>query len=108
MGWLKDFADPQTILDPTFNGANILPVNNSNWPQLDDPKINAAMEKAKLIVDEGERAQAWADIDKMITALAPAIPWVWDYQANITSDDVAGVINSFNADWDLAFTSLKK
>ena len=36
-GWAQDFADPQTVLDPTFNGANILQVSNSNWPELDDP-----------------------------------------------------------------------
>ena len=37
VGWLPDFHEPQTILDPTFNGKNIVPVNNSNWPQLNDP-----------------------------------------------------------------------
>ena len=51
VGWLKDFADAQTVLDPTFNGKNILPSNNSNWPQLNDPKINAAMDQAETILD---------------------------------------------------------
>ena len=37
VGWLKDFADGQTMLDPTFNGKNILQQGNSNWSQLDDP-----------------------------------------------------------------------
>ena len=40
-------------------------------------------------------------------ALAPIIPYIWDNQANIQSADVAGVVNKFNANWDLAFTSLK-
>ena len=35
------------MLDPTFNGANILPENNSNWPQLNDPAINTAIDKAE-------------------------------------------------------------
>src|SRR4051794_14797983 len=48
VGWLKDFADPQSMLDPTFNGKNIVPTNNSNWPQLNDPKINQAMTKAEV------------------------------------------------------------
>ena len=43
----------------------------------------------------------------MIMEQAPAIPWIWDNQANIQSADVAGVINMFNANWDLSFTSLK-
>ena len=27
-GWAKDFNDGQTILDPTFNGKNIVPSGN--------------------------------------------------------------------------------
>ena len=107
VGWLKDFADPQTILDPTFNGKNIVDVNNSNWPQLNVASINSAMDKAEVVVGAGARNKAWANIDRQITAQAPAIPWIWDDTANIRSTDVAGVINKFNGNWDLAFTSLK-
>jgi peptide/nickel transport system substrate-binding protein len=106
-GWLKDFADGQTFLDPTFNGKNILPANNSNISQLNDPKINAAMRDAEVITDPDARARAWAEIDKMITAQAPVIPWNWDKQPVIRSKDVNGVVNQFNAQWDLSFTSVK-
>ena len=37
VGWLQDFSDPQTMLDPTFNGENIIPSQNSNWPEIDVP-----------------------------------------------------------------------
>jgi peptide/nickel transport system substrate-binding protein len=107
VGWIKDVNDGQPILDPTFNGNNILPSNNSNWPLLDVKAINDAMAKAQLINDPAERAQAWGDIDTQIMEQAPVVPWVWDNQPNIESADVAGVINLFNANWDLAFTSLK-
>lgn len=106
VGWLKDFNDPQSILDVPFNGQAIKPSNNSNWPLLDDKSINDAMDKAKLVNDPTQRAQAWGKIDEDITALAPAIPWVWDDTANIESSDVAGVVNLFNANWDVAYTSL--
>ncbi len=107
VGWLKDFNDGQSMLDPTFNGENVVPENNSNWPQLNDPKINKAINDATLIDNLDERNQAWANVDEMITAQAPAIPYIWDDQANIQSADVAGVVNKFNANWDLSFTSLK-
>jgi peptide/nickel transport system substrate-binding protein len=107
VGWLKDFNDGQSMLDPTFNGANVVPENNSNWPQLNVPEVNQAIDKAKLIDDQAERNQAWADADTKINEQAPAVPWVWDNQANIASADVAGVINKFNANWDLTYTSLK-
>jgi peptide/nickel transport system substrate-binding protein len=106
-GWLKDFADPQTYLDPTFNGENILPSNNSNWPQLNDKALNQEMDDAKLLTDPAERAKAWAEIDKKITALAPAVNWIWDKTENIESSNVNGVVDEDNALWALAFTSLK-
>ncbi|MCW3065514.1 MAG: hypothetical protein JWN32_2686 [Solirubrobacterales bacterium] len=107
VGWLKDFPDPETMLDPTFNGKNIIPANNSNWPQLNDPKVNAAMAKAEVLQDPTQRAAAWGAIDKMVTADAPGVPWLWDTQPNIHSSNVNGVINSFDATWDFSFTSLK-
>lgn len=106
VGWLKDFNDPQTILDPTFNGEAIQQVNNSNWPQLNVPKINKAMDRAKLISDPEKLAQAWGEIDTMVTAQAPAVPWVWDYFPSIGSKNVSNVINAFNGNTDLSFTSL--
>jgi peptide/nickel transport system substrate-binding protein len=107
VGWLKDFADAQTMLGPTFNGKNIVPTNNSNWPQLDDPKINKAMDRAETIVDPAERARAWADIDKQVTATAAPIPWMWDKPPLVKSTNVDAVINKANGAWDVSFTSLK-
>jgi peptide/nickel transport system substrate-binding protein len=108
VGWLKDFADPQTFLDPTFNGDNILDTGNSNWSQLNDPALNEQMNAAKLLSDPAERAQAWAEVDRMITEMAPAVPWIWDKQANIRSENVVGVIDEDNAQWSLAHTSIRQ
>jgi peptide/nickel transport system substrate-binding protein len=107
VGWLKDFADPQTYLDPTFNGENILKQNNSNWSEIDDKALNKEMNTAKLLTDPAERAQAWADIDKKITGLAPAINWIWDKSENIESSNVNGVIDKDNALFSLSYTSIK-
>ena len=44
----------------------------------------------------------------MITEQAPVVPWFWDKQPNILSQRTCnGVIDQFNAAWDLSFTSLK-
>jgi peptide/nickel transport system substrate-binding protein len=107
VGWLKDFQDPQSILQATFSGDAIVTSNNTNWPLLDDPEINRAMNDAVVLDDPDERAQTWGEIDQMLVDQAPAVPYVWDNQINIRSADVAGVINLFNANWDLAFTSLE-
>jgi peptide/nickel transport system substrate-binding protein len=108
VAWGKDFIDPQSILDPTFNGSAIVSSNNSNWPLLDDKSINQALDKARVLGDPAQRAQAYGKIDDQITALAPAIPWLWDDQGDIESKDVNGVISLFNSNYDVTFTSLAK
>ena len=107
VGWFKDFYDPQTMLQNTFQGSSIVPENNSNWPQLDDPKINAAREEAAQEKDVAARAKAWGEIDKQIVATAPGVPFVWDRQPDAESKDVAGVVSEFLSVWDLSFTALK-
>ena len=106
VGWIADFADGQTMLDPTFNGKNIFEQANSNWPQLDVPEINEAMDAGEILPKE-ERAAAWAAIDKQVTEQAGVVPWIWDKTPLIQSANVNGVATEFNAFWDLTWTSLK-
>jgi peptide/nickel transport system substrate-binding protein len=106
-GWAQDFFDPQTVLDPTFNGENILKVSNSNWSEIDDPGVNAAIDKAKETVEPDQRAQAFAEANKKIVALAPAIPYMWDYQSLVASPNVRGVQNGYSTTWDYDYTSLR-
>ena len=107
VGWFKDFADPQSMLDATFNGKNILAQGNVNWPQLDDPQINAAMKAASTQPVGPERNQAWAKINHMIAEQAPAIPWIWDKTASVGSANVNQVVNGYDTAHDLSFTSIK-
>jgi peptide/nickel transport system substrate-binding protein len=107
-GWIRDFADPLSILYPTFYGPAIVPTNNSNWSQQNDPAINAAMKKAALVVNPAAHDQAWANVDKMLVDQAVAVPEDFDNEPQIESKNVAGVNMLWNeGQWDFAFTSLK-
>jgi peptide/nickel transport system substrate-binding protein len=107
VGWAQDFADPQTMLDPTFNGENIIPTGNSNWPELNVPEVNEAIDAAKLETEPEARTQAWADVNKMITEQAPALPYMWDYQVVVASPNVRGVQSGYSTTWDWNFTSMR-
>jgi peptide/nickel transport system substrate-binding protein len=107
VGFFKDFNDPQSLLDPVFNGNNILAQNNSNWSQLNVPAINDAMAKAAVLPAGAARDKAWGAIDKMVTEQAPAIPYLWDKIPQVEAADVRGVVNEYSTSWDLNFTSLK-
>ncbi|MEA2393545.1 MAG: peptide/nickel transport system substrate-binding protein [Solirubrobacteraceae bacterium] len=107
VGWFKDFSDPQSMLDATFNGNNILQQGNVNWPQLDVKAINDAMTAAALKPVGPERSKAWAQVNHMIAEQAPAIPLTWDKTAVVQSKNVVGVANGYYAAHDFTYTSLK-
>ena len=105
--WGQDFRDGQTQLQPTFDGRAIAPANNANYSQLNDPAVNAAVDKALVLPPGKSRDQAWADVNKLVVGTAAAIPYQWDKTVNAESKDVAGVINVNNTAWDLNYSSLK-
>ncbi|MET0770456.1 MAG: ABC transporter substrate-binding protein [Solirubrobacteraceae bacterium] len=107
VGWSLDFADPQTMLDPTFNGENIIPSQNSNWPEVDDPQLNDEIDSAKLVTEPAERAQAWADVNHSIMERALSIPYMWDYQSVVISPNMRGVQSGYSTTWDWNFTSVR-
>jgi peptide/nickel transport system substrate-binding protein len=104
--WVRDFADAQTVLDPTFNGDNILPEGNVNFSELDVPAINAAMAKARVLVDPVARASAWGAIDRMITEQAAAVPVSWDRYPLVRSADVVGVVSQYLGQFDPTYSRL--
>jgi peptide/nickel transport system substrate-binding protein len=108
VGWIADFGDAQTVLDPTFNGNLIDATGNVNWGQTNVPVINAAMFAAERIDDPAARALAWAKIDDELVEDAADIPFGWDSQANIEGSGVHGVGDLWNTgSWDYSWTSLR-
>ncbi len=108
VGWAADFADPQTVLNITFNGKFISSTGNVNWSQTNVPQINAAMSAAETVQGQSARASAWAKIDEELVKQAAAIPFDWDKQPQIEGSEVAGVGDLWNVgQWDYNWTSLK-
>ena len=88
LGWGPDFFDSQSMLDPVFNGKNIVPVGNTNTSQANDPTINAAMNAAEELTNPTARADAWGKIDDEVTSQAFSIPWLWDNEISFASKNV--------------------
>jgi peptide/nickel transport system substrate-binding protein len=108
LGWGKDFFDSQSMIDPLFNGKNIVPSGNVNYAQANDPKFNARITAAASITDANKRAQVYGQLDKDLTGQVYCVTWLWDNEVNYTAKNVNGVQNAFNGNaWDLTFSSLK-
>jgi peptide/nickel transport system substrate-binding protein len=106
LAWLKDFPDPEPMLRPVFHGEAIAPTNNTNYAQLNDKQVNAAMDAAAATSGTA-RASAWGAIDRQLVDLAPAVPIDWDVATLIHSPDVAGVASLSVDAWDLTYTGLR-
>ena len=105
--WGKDYNDAQTMLEPLFKGSNFFKEGgNNNLAQLQDPKIDKAMDDAALLTGD-ERAQAWGEIDEMIVEQAPAVPFLWDKTNLIHAKNVNAVGNAYLNSFDLTFTSIE-
>ncbi|HEY4825654.1 MAG TPA: ABC transporter substrate-binding protein [Solirubrobacteraceae bacterium] len=104
-GWIEDFPDPYAALFVPFSGEAIVPINNSNWASLNDPAVNKAIDSAAAIANPTARYQAFANADKMIVDDAPAIPEVWADNALVEGSKVKGVLDPWNDDWNLSFSS---
>ena len=108
LGWLPDFKDPVTMIDPLFSGKAINPNYTNNMSQFSDPAVNAAIDKAKRIRDPDVRYAAWGRIDQMITRAAPIVPTNWSTTVTIVSDRIVPGKSLWNAGLlDLSATSIK-
>jgi peptide/nickel transport system substrate-binding protein len=104
-GWIEDFPDPYAALFVPFSGEAIVPINNSNWGVLNDPNVNKAIDSAAGISNLTSRYQAFAQADKMIVDDAAAIPEVWADNPLVEGSSVKGVLDPWNDDWNLSFSS---
>ena len=108
VGWIKDFIDAQSILQVPFDSQTITssPANNSNWSQMNIPAVDKGITNCLTAGDQQQRAECWGKLDDQIMSYAPAVPWVWDNETYVRSNDVNGVVNLFNAEYDLSYTSV--
>jgi peptide/nickel transport system substrate-binding protein len=109
LGWGADFFAPQSMIAPLFSGKNIVQSGNVNSAMVNDPKLNAQIDKARALTDPAASDKAWGTLDRQVTDQAYFISWLWDNNIGLESSDVKGAPSKFNSgEWDLTFSSLKK
>jgi peptide/nickel transport system substrate-binding protein len=107
VGFSKDFGDAQSVLSPTFAGATAHAEVSSNYSFMDSPAVDAAMNQAAQVPPGPARNRAWAHVNHVIAAQAPAVPWLWDRFTYVQAKDVHGVLNGWTSGLDLSYTSLR-
>ncbi|GAA4989587.1 ABC transporter substrate-binding protein [Actinopolymorpha pittospori] len=78
------------LLTRTNNGHYITETANSNISQLNDPKINAAFQKAEVMSDIDEQNKAYGEINKMIAERAPRVPLLRETPLQVVGENIGG------------------
>ena len=78
LGWLPDFKDPVTMLDPLFNGKAINPNYTNNDVALRRPAGQRGDREGEESQEHADaRYAAWGKIDQLITLQAAVIMTQW-------------------------------
>ncbi|SNU01918.1 peptide/nickel transport system substrate-binding protein [Ruaniaceae bacterium KH17] len=108
-GWCPDWASGETFLPPLFEGAQIFDTGNSNIAQLDDPEVNAEMERIRGLADIDEANAAWGELDRLITSKAAGIPLLYEKAVNLVGSNISNAYShpGFSGGIDLVSVGLK-
>ncbi|HEY0532058.1 MAG TPA: ABC transporter substrate-binding protein [Actinoplanes sp.] len=90
-GWGADWPDAATVIPLLFDGRNITPTGNNNLGYLNDPAVNAEIDRINGLKSLPDRQAAWGALDqKIMTDDVPAIPAYYDNNYTLYGSKVAG------------------
>ena len=76
-GWGADFPDGYGFLQQIVDGRAIKERGNQNMGELDDPEINALLDRGAACPDPAERARIWHHIDRLTMEHAVIVPYLY-------------------------------
>jgi ABC-type transport system substrate-binding protein len=76
IGWLGDFPDPTSFLDPKFHSRAISDENSTNDTFYANPALDALLDSARGEPDPAKRAALYQQAERLLYDDAP---WIWDY-----------------------------
>lgn len=77
MAWAADWPTGYGFLSQIVHGDAIKPSGGTNLAELDDPKVNKALDDAISNPDEAARMKAYGEVDKLVMGTATEVPLVY-------------------------------
>ncbi|MEV5437529.1 ABC transporter substrate-binding protein [Streptomyces sp. NPDC052682] len=92
--WIADWPNASTVLPVLFDGRQIkkLPQSNQDLSYLNDPAVNAAIDKAAKMTDIDQRNAAYGAMDQQIMKDAAVVPLMYMKFSDMAGSKVGGVI----------------
>ena len=100
-GWGADWPSGFGFLSQIADGRAIPPAGNYNQMELNDPEINAMLDKGIQTDDLAERNKIWAQVDKKVMESAAILPVVYEKTLlfrpkNLTNVSIHPVYGMYN------------
>ena len=109
--WNQDFPNPYDFYGPLLDGQSILPTNNENFGQTNDPYINAQVAKlgATPTTELGSIVKQWQALDEYVAKKAYVAVFGYQKFPFFTSDRINYSALVFHPiyGWDLSSFQLK-
>jgi peptide/nickel transport system substrate-binding protein len=94
-GWVPDWASGSAVIPPLFDGRQLADAARSrsgstNFSNLDNPEINALIDRALAEPDARRQYALWGELDEKTQALAATIPVLYPKALRMTGVNVRG------------------
>ena len=87
--WIPDYPNPNGFFQPLLSGESIAPIFNTNFAQMDDPKLNAKVAKLSEEQLGPEQEDEYMALDREYMEQAPWVP----YGTNTLSTFVSSAVD---------------
>jgi peptide/nickel transport system substrate-binding protein len=86
--WFQDYPHPNDFFQPLLAGESILPTNNGNFAEFNDPAINKKMTELAEEQLGSEQEAAYKEMDEEIMEQAPWAPYGTRTLSTFVSDEI--------------------
>jgi peptide/nickel transport system substrate-binding protein len=73
--WFEDYPHPNDFFQPLLNGESIAPTGATNVPRIDDPRLNAEIDRLGQRPLTPQVESEYADLDRQFMEQAPWVPY---------------------------------
>jgi len=77
-GWGADFPTGYGFFSQIVDGRNIKAQGNSNYAEINSPKVNGLIDEANAATDPSAAATKWGEVDKAVMEEAAEVPFLYD------------------------------
>jgi peptide/nickel transport system substrate-binding protein len=109
LDWFEEYPHPNNFFQPLLSGESILPVGNTNFSQIDDPKLNAKITRLSEEPLGPTQEAEYAALDREYMEQAPWAPYGTRTVSTFVSSaiDLGGVVFNPTFGQDLASFQFK-